>query len=61
MKDAGIAPRLINAPADLPMDEETPWGRRADLTVREFVKINEYQRKGDVASFEEGTAYLRSL
>jgi len=61
MRDAKLSVKLVNAPADLSMSEELPWGRRADLLPNEFDKIAEYQQKGHVASYEEGVAYLRSL
>lgn len=58
MRDAHLDLSLVNAPAPLSMTEETPWGRRADLVEREFDKITEYQAKGDVAAYKEGTDYL---
>lgn len=61
MYDSKLNLSLINAPADLSMTDPNPWGRRADLLTQEFVKIGEYQKKGDVASYEDGTAYLKSL
>ncbi|MBI3334883.1 MAG: YdcF family protein, partial [Candidatus Portnoybacteria bacterium] len=34
------------------------YGRRIDLLKNEFDRIEEYQQKGDVASFKEGIDYL---
>ena len=58
MRDAGIELILINAPAPLPWFADNPWGRRADLLEQEWKRIEEYQRKGDVASFVDGISYL---
>src|SRR3989344_1222443 len=40
--------------------EQTPRGARGRLLDEEFAKIDEYQKKGDVASYEDGIAYLES-
>lgn len=61
MRDAGLELKIIRATAPLSWSEETPWGQRVDLLHQEFARIAEYQSKGDVASFEEGIAYLKSL
>ena len=61
MKDAAEELELINAVASLSMAEETPWGKREDLLVHEFAKIGEYREKGDVASYEDGIAYLKHI
>ena len=61
MRDASLDLNLVNAPANLSMTEKTPWGRRTDLLVQEFAKIIEYQKKGDVASYEDGIAHLKLL
>lgn len=58
MRDAGLNLALVNAPADLSWTEENPWGRRADLLNQEFDRITNYQAKGDVASYNDGTEYL---
>ncbi len=60
MRDARMELSLVNAVAPLSMDESTPWGTRRELLAREFDKIEEYRKQGDVASFEEGIAYLKS-
>jgi uncharacterized SAM-binding protein YcdF (DUF218 family) len=50
---------LINSPVQgVSWFEETKSGRRIDLLVKEFHKIDEYQKKGHVASFEEGVKYF---
>lgn len=59
MRDARLDLTLVNAPADLSTREKTPWGRRSDLLEQEFARITEYQQKGDVASYEDGIAYLQ--
>src|SRR3989344_5947938 len=59
MRDARLDIKLVNAVASLPWDEPLPWGTRRELLTREFDKIDEYRKKGDVASYEEGIAYLR--
>ena len=59
MRDARLDITLVNAVASLPWDEPLPWGTRRELLTREFDKIDEYRKKGDVASYEEGIAYLR--
>ncbi len=61
MRQAGLDLTLVNAPAPLPWFASNPWGRRADLLEGEMKRIDEYQKKGDVASFEEGLAYLEKL
>lgn len=58
MRDVHLALTLINAPAPLSMSEENPWGTRADLLKRDLAKIAAYQERGDVASYEDGIAYL---
>ena len=58
MTDASMKLRLINAVAPLSMTEETPWGKRADLLKQEFARIEQYQKKGDVASYKDGVKYL---
>ena len=60
MKDAEYDLTLINAPAPLSWFEINPWGRRIDLLTREFDKIDEYQKKGDVASYQDGIEYLEN-
>ncbi len=59
IQNARLDVNLVNAAADLSMTESTPWGRRADLLEQEFARIAEYQKKGDVASYEDGIKYLR--
>jgi uncharacterized SAM-binding protein YcdF (DUF218 family) len=59
MRDAHLDLVLMNAVAPLSLTEKLPWGTRSDLLERNFDKINEYQKKGDVASYEEGIAYLK--
>jgi uncharacterized SAM-binding protein YcdF (DUF218 family) len=45
---------IVNAPArDLPWFEKLHWGARIDLLEQEFDKIEEYARRGHVATFEE--------
>ncbi len=61
MHDADMDIQLISAVAPLSLTEDTPWGRRADLLARNFDKIVEYQKKGDVASYEDGVAYLKKI
>jgi uncharacterized SAM-binding protein YcdF (DUF218 family) len=61
MRDADMHVELVNAVAPLSMTEENPWGRRADLMEKEFDKIVEYQKQGDVASYDDGIKYLKSL
>jgi uncharacterized SAM-binding protein YcdF (DUF218 family) len=61
MKKSGLSLKLINAVAPLSMTEELPWGTRTDLLEQDFAKIEPYQKKGDVASYEEGIEYLRSI
>jgi uncharacterized SAM-binding protein YcdF (DUF218 family) len=58
MHQAGLDLVLRNTPAPLPWFSDQPWGRRADLLERELQQIAAYQEKGDVASYEEGIAYL---
>lgn len=58
MRDAGLELSLMNAAALLSWDTPTPWGVRRDLLSQEFDRISAYQQKGDVASYEEGIAYL---
>ena len=51
---------LINTPSrGLSWFKKTPWGRRIDLLSSEFARITTYRRKGDVASFTEGIAYMK--
>jgi len=59
-QDASSDIKLINAVAPLSWTEQTPWGTRSRLLHEEFAKIDEYQKKGDVASYEDGIAYLES-
>lgn len=59
MRDANLDINLQNAVAPLSWDEETPWGVRRELLAGEFDKIEEYGKKGDVASYEDGIAYLQ--
>lgn len=59
MRDAGMELSLVNAAAPLSMDKPTPWGTRRELLIREFDKIDEYRKEGDIASYEEGIRYLR--
>lgn len=61
LHDADLSLKLINAVAPLSWTERTPWGTRSELLHSEFDKIAEYQKKGDVASYEEGITYLESL
>ena len=59
MREAELELVLINAPArDLPWFANELQGRRIDLLEGEFERIAEYQKKGHVASFEEGVEYL---
>ena len=39
--------------------EDTGYGRRIDLLQEEFKKIDLYQNKDNVASYEDGVEYLR--
>ena len=50
---------LVNAPARLPWFGDNPWGKRTDLMEGEFKRIDEYQKKGDCATFAEGLKYLQ--
>lgn len=53
------SPHIINAPAaHLSWFKKIPWGTRSELFKNELAKIRSYQKKGDVASFEEGIAYF---
>ncbi len=61
MRDASLDITLVNAPANLSMSETTPWGMRTNLLEQEFARIIEYQDKCDVASYEDGIAYLKLL
>lgn len=53
----------------VPVPAYANWGRppdgletpRVDLLADEFAKIDEYQARGHVASYEDGIAYLREL
>ncbi len=58
MRDAGLELSLVDAVAPLPLDEPLPWGTRRGLLPQEFDRIDAYQKKGDVASYEDGVAYL---
>ena len=60
MRDAGLNLSLVNAVAPLPWDEPLPWGVRRGLLPQEFDRIDAYQKKGDVASYEEGIAYMKA-
>lgn len=44
---------------DLDWYEETGYGSRIELLGTEIDKINMYQEKGHVSSYEEGIAYLK--
>lgn len=59
MHDAGLELLLINAVAPLPWDEPTEWGTRRSFLPQEFDRIQRYQEKGHVASYEKGIAYLQ--
>jgi uncharacterized SAM-binding protein YcdF (DUF218 family) len=58
MNQAGLDLDVRNTPAPLSWFSVQSWGRRADLLESEMKKISTYQEKGDVASYEEGIAYL---
>lgn len=58
MQDAELKLVLQNAPAPLPWFTKNQWGRRIDLLEGEWKRIEEYQLKGDIASFADGIAYL---
>jgi len=60
MHRAGLDLNIRNTSAPLPWFSDLPWGRRADLIERELQRIDDYQEKGDVASYEEGIAYLEA-
>ncbi len=60
MKDAECDLVLVNAPAPLSWFEQNSWGRRVDFLCKEFDKIDEYQKKGDVASYQDGILYLEN-
>lgn len=58
MKEQGLQIEIINAPArDLKWFEETGWGTRIDLLETEIDKIEQYQKKGHVVSYEEALEY----
>ena len=59
MRDANLDLLLVNAPANLPWFGDNPWGKRSELLQGEFDRIEEYQKKGDCASFAEGLVYLK--
>lgn len=59
MRDAGLELSLVNAVAPLSWSEQTPWGARRALLPQEFDRITEYQKKGDVALYEDGVEYLK--
>lgn len=61
LKDLKPDISIQNAVAPLSWNEETRRGRRIDRLSQEFDRIEEYQKKGDVASYEDGIAYLKSL
>ena len=42
---------------NLSWEEDTGYGKRIDLIEGEFSRIEQYQQKGDVATFEEGVKY----
>ena len=44
---------------DLDWYDETGYGRRIDLLESEINKIDIYQRKDNVATYEEGIDYLK--
>lgn len=44
---------------DLDWFEDTGYGKRIDLLGEEFKKIELYQEKGDVASYDDGVEYLK--
>ncbi len=49
---------MINASAnDLPWFEENPWGKRSDLLVKEFEKIEQYRSSNHMATWEEVITY----
>ena len=57
-----IKPELvmdIASVSDLDWYEETGYGTRINLLEDEIDKIEEYQKKGHVASYEEGISYLK--
>ncbi len=60
MQDGGVKLKIINAVAPLSMTEQNPWGARDTLQARNFDKLEEYQQKGDVASYEDGIRYLQT-
>lgn len=51
---------IINTPSrGLSWFKKNPWGRRIDLLKSEFEKIALYGRRGDVASYTDGIAYMK--
>lgn len=49
---------IYNFPArDLSWFEINPWGTRYDLLIDEFEKINQYSKKGHLATFQDAIKY----
>ena len=59
MQQGGGDIRITVSPAPLSWFSDNPWGRRIDLLEGEWKRMEEYQHKGDVASFDDGIAYLK--
>jgi uncharacterized SAM-binding protein YcdF (DUF218 family) len=60
MREAELDLVLMNAPVrDLPWFKDDTQGKRVDLLAKEFERIAEYQKKGHVASYEDGIEYLQ--
>lgn len=59
-QEKSLGVRIINSPArDMPWFVKNVWGVRRDLLRSEFEKIEQYQKSGHVASFEEAIEYQR--
>ena len=51
--------KIYNAPCVLPWFKSLDWGTRYELLEEEFKKINKYQIKKDVCSYQKGLKYIQ--
>ncbi len=59
-KEKSLDLRIINSPARyMPWFVKNVWGVRRDLLRSEFEKIDQFQKSGHIASFEEAIEYQR--
>jgi len=51
--------KMYNSPCNLSWFEKNAWGVRHELLENEFEKINFYQEKGDVCSYDKAIEYIK--